>query len=61
MIETNGTEIALVIAVITSTLLITKTRKVTDPTFVKFRYLLMGLVLTSIVLYFGLRMTGVNP
>jgi len=61
MIEQNGTEIALVIALCTGAFLIWFMKDDTEKTVVFFRKLLGVLVTLSFVLYVFLRIGGVNP
>lgn len=60
-IEQNGTEIAIVLALVAATILLTNTRKVEDVVFKRLRIAIKGLLLLSVVLYFALRVMGVNP
>lgn len=63
MIEQWGTEIALTIAVVTSIFVLSIGRDEFSKTKTGrwFQFLVPALVLTSVAMYFGLRMSGINP
>lgn len=63
MIEQWGTEIALTIAVVASIFVLSIGRDEFSKTKTGrwFQFLVPALVLISVAMYFGLRMSGINP
>lgn len=63
MIEQWGTEIALGIAVVTGVFVLNVGRKEFEKTTTGrwFQFVLAGCLLLSVVMYFALRISGVNP
>jgi hypothetical protein len=63
MIEQWGTEFALVIAVVTGIFVLQVGKKEMNKTSTGrwFQFVLAACLLVSVAMYFGLRMSGVNP
>lgn len=63
MIEQWGTEIGIVIAVVVGTFVLVIARGEFSKTKTGqwFQFILSALLLTVVAMYFGLRMSGVNP
>jgi hypothetical protein len=63
MIEQWGTEVALVIAVVTGIFVLQVGKKEMNKTSLGrwFQFILAACLLISVAMYFGLRMSGVNP
>ncbi len=63
MIEQWGTEVALVIAVVTGIFVLQVGKKEMNKTSLGrwFQFILATCLLVSVATYFGLRMSGVNP
>jgi len=63
MIEQWGTEVALVIAVVTGIFVLQVGKKEMSKTTTGrwFQFILATCLLVSVVMYFGLRISGVNP
>ena len=63
MIEQWGTEVALVIAVVTGIFVLQVGKKEMNKTSLGrwFQFILSACLLISVAMYFGLRMSGVNP